>query len=111
MYVGIDHHSRQFTVAAAAGAQFQANQTAKSAGWMPLAVFTQDGLGYAELIDVTTRRAPSWQVETGPLRWFQVFDNQVGLELGGQQYGVGVFQRRPGHRDQVVLSREARVLG
>lgn len=51
VYVGIDHHSRQFTVAAATGAQFQANQSAKGAGWMPVSVFAQDGLGYAELLE------------------------------------------------------------
>lgn len=58
VYVGIDHHSRQFTVAAASGAQFQANQTAKSGGWMRVAIFTQDGLGYAELLDWLSKHFP-----------------------------------------------------
>lgn len=51
VYVGIDHHSRQFTVAAASGRNFQEHQGNKNAAWMPVAVFTQDGLGYVELLD------------------------------------------------------------
>ncbi|MNL01859.1 Transposase [compost metagenome] len=51
VYVGIDHHSRQITVAAASGAQFQESQGAKSSTWMQVTTFTQDGLGYAELLD------------------------------------------------------------
>lgn len=58
VYVGIDHHSRQLTVAAASGAQFQANQAAKSAAWMQVAVFTQDGLGYAEFLDWLSESFP-----------------------------------------------------
>lgn len=58
VFVGIDHHSRQFTVAVATGAQFQANHSAKSAAWMPVAVFSQDGLGYTDLLDWLTERFP-----------------------------------------------------
>lgn len=58
VYVGIDHHSRQFTVAASSGEQFQFNQSAKNAGWMPVAVFTQDGLGYVELLEWLAERFP-----------------------------------------------------
>lgn len=58
VYVGIDHHSRQFTVSAASGAQIQGSQATKSASWMPVAVFTQDGLGYAELLDWLTEHFP-----------------------------------------------------
>lgn len=56
VYVGIDHHSRQFTVAAATGAQFQQHQYSKTANWMPTAVFAQDGLGYVELLDWLSER-------------------------------------------------------
>lgn len=56
VYVGIDHHSRQFTVAAASGAEFQHNQAARSAGWMPAAVFAQDGLGYVEFLEWLAER-------------------------------------------------------
>lgn len=59
VYVGIDHHSRQFTMSAATGAQFQTNQEAKSAGWMPVSVFAQDGLGYLELLDWLSIRFPN----------------------------------------------------
>lgn len=58
VYVGIDHHSRQFTVAAAAGAEFQQHHTSKGAGWMPVSVFSQDGLGYVELLDWLDTRFP-----------------------------------------------------
>lgn len=58
VYVGIDHHSRQLTVAAATGAQFQANHGAKSAAWIPTAVFAQDGLGYVELLEWLASRFP-----------------------------------------------------
>lgn len=58
VYVGIDHHSRQFTVSAATGAQFQANQAAKTAGWMPVVVLDQDGLGYVELLEWLAAQFP-----------------------------------------------------
>lgn len=58
VYVGIDHHSRQFTVAAGSGEQFQLHQTAKSAGWLPVAVFAQDGLGYVDLLEWLTENFP-----------------------------------------------------
>lgn len=58
VYVGIDHHSRQFTVATASGAQFQANQAARSSAWLQVAVFTQDGLGYVELLDWLSENFP-----------------------------------------------------
>ena len=58
VFVGIDHHSRQFTVSASSGAEFQASQGAKGAGWMPVSVFAQDGLGYVEFLDWLGSRFP-----------------------------------------------------
>lgn len=58
VFVGIDHHSRQFTVSAASGAQFQANQGARGAGWMPVSIFAQDGLGYVEFLDWLASQFP-----------------------------------------------------
>ncbi|MFP5504221.1 MAG: transposase, partial [Candidatus Sericytochromatia bacterium] len=58
VYVGIDHHSRQFTLSAASGGQLQAHQRAQGAGWMPVEVFSQDGLGYVALLDWLFERFP-----------------------------------------------------
>lgn len=58
VYVGIDHHSRQLTIAAATGGQFQAQQNAKNAAWIPTAVFAQDGLGYVELLEWLATKFP-----------------------------------------------------
>jgi len=58
VFVGLDHHSRQVTVAAASGAEFISAADAPSANWMPASVFEQDGLGYPVLIDWLESRLP-----------------------------------------------------
>jgi len=58
VFVGLDHHSRQVTVAAASGAEFISAADAPSANWMPASVFEQDGLGYPVLIDWLESRFP-----------------------------------------------------
>lgn len=59
VFIGLDHHSRQVTIAAAAGEQFQANRAAQSANWMLTSIFDQDGLGYADLLDWLTTNFPT----------------------------------------------------
>lgn len=58
VYVGLDHHSRQITVAAASGVAFQQHQSLPNASWMPTATFAQDGIGYVELLDWLSSQFP-----------------------------------------------------
>lgn len=47
LFVGIDHHAAQLTVAAATGAQLRSRPDAAT---LPVARFAQDGMGYRELL-------------------------------------------------------------
>lgn len=59
VFVGIDHHSRQFTVSAATGSEFQANRGTRTAAWLPVAVFDQDGIGYSAFLEWLTEKFPA----------------------------------------------------
>jgi hypothetical protein len=58
VFVGLDHHSRQVTAAAASGAEFIRAADTPSANWMPASVFDQDGLGYPDLVNWLESRFP-----------------------------------------------------
>ncbi len=49
VFVGLDHHSRQVTIAAGSGSDFF-RSTTRDGGWIPTAVFEQDGPGYEKLL-------------------------------------------------------------
>lgn len=85
VYVGLDHHSRQITVAAASGMGFQEHQGAPSASWMPTAVFAQDGLGYVELLEWLTSQFP----DMAPERFVFVSEPTFAKPLGAFLVAAG----------------------
>lgn len=59
LYIGIDHHSAQLTIALASGKQMMEQLRSRSGfAWMPVKVFTQDGIGYRELLDYIAASYP-----------------------------------------------------
>lgn len=59
LYIGIDHHGDQLTVAVVQGRELADRQRSKPGySWVPTKVFPQDGLGYVALLDYLTERFP-----------------------------------------------------
>ena len=109
VYVGIDHHSRQFTAAAASGEQFQANQGARDSAWMTTNAFAQDGLGYVELLAWLSGHYPGVPREKFMFLSEPTFAKPLGgfLKSGGYQ----ATQVRWVHTTEVGLYRKAKHVG
>lgn len=59
LFIGIDHHGDQMTVAVALGKEISTRQLAKPGyRWIPTKVFDQDALGYLALLDFLSERFP-----------------------------------------------------
>lgn len=59
LYIGIDHHGDQLTVAVVQGRELADRQRTKPGySWVPTKVFAQDGLGYVALLDFLAERFP-----------------------------------------------------